>query len=361
MEIRAGSFLGRDAVRELDPGAFAVVMATGIVAADMRGQHVAVLADALLAVAVACYLVLLAGTAWRLAAFPARLRADLGDPLRGFGSFTFVAATDVLGTLLVAPGRVTVAVVLLAVGTLSWLLLGYAVPLLVLSRRADRPVVHAANGSWFLWVVGVQSVAVLAAAVEPNVRSGRPELGLLAVACWSVGVVLYGGVAVVVAARLVLGPPGAVELTPQYWIGTGATAITAVSGAGIAGMSGSPAVAAARGLVAAVSIVLLAFGTWLIPLLLAAGWWRHVRHRVPLRYVSGWWSIVFPVGMYSAAATDLGSAVPLPLLHALGGFTSWLALAAWLAAATAACVTLVRRLAVTTGPSQESPPSAHPG
>ncbi|WP_234445181.1 hypothetical protein [Streptomyces rimosus] len=47
--------------------------------------------------------------------------------------------------------------------------------------------------------------------------------------------------------------------------------------------------------------VVVGWATVLIPLLLAAGAWRHVRHRVPLRYEPSWWSAVFPIGMYAAA------------------------------------------------------------
>lgn len=74
------------------------------------------------------------------------------------------------------------------------------------------------------------------------------------------------------------------------------------------------------------------FGTWLIPPLLAIGWWRHVRHGVALRYETTWWSIVFPLGMYSAAGHDLGVADRLPFVTGLGDVVSWVAVAAWLIA-----------------------------
>ena len=62
-----------------------------------------------------------------------------------------------------------------------------------------------------------------------------------------------------------------------------------------------------RGVVAGLSVVLWAFGTWLIPLLLALGAWRHLLRRVPLAYEPGLWSIVFPVGMYGVASRELGA------------------------------------------------------
>ncbi|KOT60595.1 MULTISPECIES: SLAC1 family transporter [Streptomyces] len=53
--------------------------------------------------------------------------------------------------------------------------------------------------------------------------------------------------------------------------------------------------------------VVAGWATSLIPVLLAAGVWRHVRHRVPLRYEPSWWSAVFPIGMYAVAWAALGA------------------------------------------------------
>jgi tellurite resistance protein TehA-like permease len=287
-------------------------------------------------------------------AFPAAVCADLADPRRGFGFFTFVAATNVLGTLLAGDGQRGIALAFLVVGGVSWLTIGYAVPLAVLLNR-DVPALAEANGSWFLWVVAVQSVAVLAASIEPTTRAGRRELALLAVACWSIGVLLYAAVALFVAAALMRRPPAPADLTPPYWIAVGATAITAVAGGRITGMTAAPAVDVTRNLIAAVSLVVLAFGTWLIPPLLAVGWWRHVTHRIAPRYETSWWSIVFPLGMYSAAGHDLGTADHLPLLAAIGDVAGWPALAAWLITFVAMLADLIRQHARAPG-RNTSPP-----
>jgi tellurite resistance protein TehA-like permease len=77
----------------------------------------------------------------------------------------------------------------------------------------------------------------------------------------------------------------------------GATTITVVAGARIVEMAEAPMVDTTRGLIAGLSVVFWAFGTWLIPPLVAAGIWKHLVHRVPLRYEAPLWSVVFPVGM----------------------------------------------------------------
>ncbi|MFC9497604.1 hypothetical protein [Streptomyces sp. NPDC056982] len=54
-----------------------------------------------------------------------------------------------------------------------------------------------------------------------------------------------------------------------------------------------------RPLVVGSSVVLWVFSSWLIPLLLTLGVWRHTLRRIPPRYELGWWNLVFPVGMYA--------------------------------------------------------------
>jgi tellurite resistance protein TehA-like permease len=256
--------------------------------------------------------------------------ADLRDPARAFGLFTFTAATDVLGTRLVIADHRTTALVLLVIGWLAWLLLGYLVPWTAVLGHARRPILRDANGTWFIWVVASQSVAVLGAALEPSVHFGRRELALLAVFSWSIGVFLYAATGLFVAARLMLYPLQPEDLTPPYWVAMGATAITVVAGARIVQMADAPMVAATRGLAAGTSVVFWAFGSWLIPVLVAAGVWRHVVHRIPLRYQATLWSVVFPLGMYGVAGHYLGQADHLPIVKAVGADESWVALAAWL-------------------------------
>lgn len=221
------------------------------------------------------------------------------------------------------------AAVLLTLAGLAWLVLGYVVPWTAVLGPQQRPVVATANGTWFIWVVASQSVAVAAATLEPEFATGRRELALLAVTSWSVGVFLYAAAGVLVALRLMLYDFGPEELTPPYWVSMGALAITVLAGARIVEMADAPMVDATRGLVAGVSVVFWAFATWLIPVLVAAGWWRHVVRRVPLRYEATLWSIIFPLGMYAVAGIYLGEADRLPVVGLVGSVELWVALAAW--------------------------------
>ncbi|HEX6445979.1 MAG TPA: hypothetical protein VF053_12880, partial [Streptosporangiales bacterium] len=160
---RAPQPLLRESVRTLHPSYFALVMATGIVSAGLRDHGVPALSTALMWLTAACYLFLVVLLGWRLLAFAGEVRRDGSDPQRGFGFFTFVAGTEVLGTRLALAGHHGAATGLLVLGGVSWLVLGYLIPSTAILGGAIRPIVAGANGTWFIWAVGTQSVAVLTA------------------------------------------------------------------------------------------------------------------------------------------------------------------------------------------------------
>lgn len=335
----------REAVRTVNPGYFALVMATGIVSTAMHQQRAQLLSAALLVVAAIAYVVLLAVTATRLISYGKDFRADLSDSGRAFGLFTFVAATNVLGARLVIAGYHRIALGLLLVGASAWLVLGYLVPWTAVLGTAERPVVQRANGTWFIWVVASQSVAVLSAVLQPSMSSGwQRSLALLAVSSWSIGVFLYGAAGIFVSARLLLYPLRPEDLIPQYWVSMGATAITVLAGSRIVEMAHAPMVDATRGLIAGTSVMFWAFGSWLIPPLLAAGVWRHIVHRIPLRYEAPLWSVIFPLGMYGLGSHYLGQVDRLPIVAYIGSTESWIALGAWIVTFVAMLTHLVRTL-----------------
>lgn len=331
----------REGVRTLTPGYFALVMASGIVSIALGYQGFERVSLLLLAVAVAAYVVLVVLNVWRFVSFRDELVADFRAPTRAFGFFTFVAGTNVIGARLAAEGWYAATLALLVVAACVWLVLGYVIPWSAVLGRAERPVVALANGTWFIWVVASQSVAVAATALEPAVADSH-LLAVLAVLSWSVGVFLYAASAMFVSLRLMLYPLEPEELDPPYWVSMGAVAITVVAGAQIARMDSAPMVDATRALIAGLSVVFWAFATWLIPVLVAAGVWRHFVRRVPLRYVATLWSIVFPLGMYSVASMYLGRVDRLPLVEGVGQLWIWVALAAW----TAVAVAMVRHVAL---------------
>src|SRR5680860_555413 len=330
------------AVAGLAPGYFALVMASGIISVGMKLKGFDLISTALLIVCIVGFVILLFLMVWRFAAYRGAIIDDLLDPGRAFGFFTFVAGTNVLGVRLGMEGAHVATALLLGLAGTAWLLLGYVVPWTAVLGKVERPVVATANGSWFIWVVASQSVAIAAASIEPVFVTGRRELAVLAVMSWSVGVFLYAATAMIVSLRLMLYKLGPEELTPPYWVAMGALAITVLAGARIVEMADAPMVAVTRDLIAGLAVVFWAFATWLIPVLVAAGWWRHVRRRVPLRYEATLWSIIFPLGMYAVAGIYLGRADDLPVVEAVGSAELWVAFAACVVVFAAMVLHLIR-------------------
>jgi tellurite resistance protein TehA-like permease len=330
------------AARGLAPGYFAIVMGTGIISIGMLLSGYHALSVILARLTICFYVVLLALTGLRLTAYRDALVEDFSDPRRGFGFFTIIAATNVLGVRLAMDAHHGAAAILLVFAGTLWLGLGYVVPWTAVLGNPARPVVAAANGTWFVWVVASQSIAVSAATLEPVFGSAQGLLAVVAVFTWSVGIFLYAAAGVFVAARMMLYELRPADLTPPYWVAMGAGAITVLAGARIVEMANAPMVDATRGLIAGASVMFWAFATWLIPALLAAGWWRHRTNQVPLAYESAWWSIIFPLGMYAVAGIYLGRADGLPLVKAIGSGELWVAFAAWAVVLVANAVHLLR-------------------
>jgi tellurite resistance protein TehA-like permease len=115
------------AARDLFPGYFAMVMATGAlsVAANLMGMRA--VSVPLLAVNVVVFATLWSLTLLRAALFFPRIIADLKDHARGPGFFTLVAGTCVFGTQCLVVGRSpVVARALWALGSALWLVVMYA-------------------------------------------------------------------------------------------------------------------------------------------------------------------------------------------------------------------------------------------
>lgn len=316
-------------VEKLTPGYFALVMASGIISIGLNLSGFRALSIALLVVCIVSYVVLVVLNVWRFVGHRPAMIDDFRDPKRAFGFFTFVAGTNVLGTRIAAEGWHNVTAWLLTVSFLVWLVLGYVIPWSAVLGRSERPVVALANGTWFIWVVASQSVAVSAATLEVVFVDAKHYLAILAVFSWSVGVFLYAASAIIVSLRIMLYDLDPKDFDPPYWVSMGAVAITVVAGARIVEMDAAPMVDATRGLIAGLSVVFWAFATWLIPVLVAAGVWRHFVRNVPLVYVPTLWSMIFPLGMYAVAGIYLGRADRLPIVEAIGANWLWVAVTAW--------------------------------
>lgn len=328
-------------VEGLTPAYFALVMASGIISLGLNLTGHDVPSQVLYIICWVSFVGLCILNTWRFIRFRQSMASDFRDPKRAFGFFTFVAAANVLGSRAAAADSFRVTVVLLAVSTVAWVVLGYVIPWSAVIGKEHRPAVPSADGTWFIWVVASQSVAISAATLEAWTDVGRDYLAILAILSWSVGVFLYAVTGIIVTLRLTLYPIDPAEFKPPYWVSMGAVAITVVAGARIVDMESTPMVDATRGLIAGSSVTFWAFATWLIPPLVALGVWRHFVRKVPLRYEPTLWSMIFPLGMYAVAGIFLGRSDRLPVVEWVGSHWLWVALAAWLLVFAGMVVSLI--------------------
>jgi len=334
-----------ESIASLAPGYFALVMASGIVSVGLRMTGFGAAARALLVLALLAAAVLVVLFALRALRHRARMRADARSPERAFGFFTIVAAASVLAVGLQAEGAGGAAFVLLMLGAAIWAVLGYVLPWQVLMARDGGRILERTDGSWFVWSVASQSLAVGLSGVRTPDGDAAHLLGALTVMAWSVGTILYAGIAVLVILRVVHFGITPEQFQPTYWVSMGALAIAVVAGTAVYEMPPVPMVEAARGLIGGTVVIFWCFALWQIPLLVGAGAWRHLVHRVPLRYEPALWSMVFPLGIFAVASMRLGRSEHLPLAEAVGEAGLVLAVLAWVAVAGGLVLIFARALA----------------
>jgi tellurite resistance protein TehA-like permease len=244
----------------------------------------------------------------------------------------------VLGDRLADDGHDATAAALAAAALAAWLALTCVVPRRMAVRLRTRTAVTDVDGTWYLWAVGTQSLAIAATFLAAGGILGARTAALAAITAWLAGVVLYLLITALVAARLLLAGLAPSSPTAPYWVAMGAASITVLAAALILHDTGSPAVRAVRPALTDAAVGFWILASSLIPLLLGRVAWRHLLRREPVRYRADLWMIVFPAGMYATASLQLGTTVRLPFLHAVGTVATWVAAFAWTLTFTAMIV-----------------------
>jgi len=329
----------RGRVATLYPGYFALVMATGIIANAMFFEGQRVISDAMLAINVVAYGVLLTMTVARVVCFPRAVWSDLTEPRLVFAFFTLVAATDVLGAGLSLRGFSTLSLAMWIGALLVWLALIYlSFAILIFFNTAARADIIF--GGWLIAIVATEAVAIHGVVVAPSLGAAAPYVMIFGHMLWGIGVVLYAIFIVLFAQRIFFSDVQPQHLTPMLWVVMGAAAISTNAGALLIVTNvGVPFLAAMRPFVDGVTLIMWAWATWWIPLLVAFGIWTHGVHRLSLAYTPLFWSLVFPLGMYALASLRLSHAADVSALAALSRVMVWIALAAWLATSAGFVVT----------------------
>jgi hypothetical protein len=206
-------------VSVLDPGCFAIVMATGITSNAMFAERQRGLSDALFRVTLFVYPWLVLATILRMTDFRAALWSDLANPRLVFSFFTFVAASDVLGVQIALRGFVTIPLLLWLSALAAFAILTYFSSGLLIFRNAACGADLVVRGGGLLAIVGTQSLVLLGAPVAASTISEHGNaIVVLIHALWGIGLVLYGIFVTHFACRISYMRVEPQDLTPLLWV-----------------------------------------------------------------------------------------------------------------------------------------------
>jgi tellurite resistance protein TehA-like permease len=324
----------------LHPNNFALVMATGIIAIGFRTLGFEVLAQVLAVFAVGAWVVLLLLSLMRVVRHAAAVRADLLNPRLVFSFFTLVAATDIVGLLALEHGQTAVAMGCWVLAFLAWCALLY-LAFSVLTFLTHEHNVNIVHGGWLIAIVGTQSLVLLGARIAAELGDFGVYMMVETHMLWDLGLVFYGIFVTLFCYRIFFLTLRPQDVGPLLWVVMGAAAISANAGTTLISEDARlPFLAMQRPFIDGATMMLWAWATWWLPMLVIFGLWKHGANRLPVRYEPTMWSLVFPLGMYAVASARLGLAAEFPPLHWIAQIMIWVALAAW----ALVLVGLVRRV-----------------
>ena len=314
-------------------GAWAIVMATGIVAVAVA-KPIPPAGFPLRWLAAASLVALVGLTGLRFVVHRDHMLNEFRRTETAFDGLELVAGVGVLGVIAYMRGDRMIGAVLAAVTAAGWLLVLTRVLVMLAARR--HRLSGRATGGWLLVVVSTQSVAGAAAMTARAYHTDG--LALAGLVLWLAGLVAYvlligpvaGGLRRLVSQR---------RFTADHWIAMGALAISALASANLVDAAGTPGRTAVGD---AGLVIWLSACAW-IPVLIAADVRCEIHHHAHLPGASQW-SMVFPLGMLSASAQELGRTTGHGGLTSVGELLAWPALAAWLVVAAGVAWSALRAL-----------------
>lgn len=342
-------------LRDFFPGYFALVMGTGVVAVAAKLLGRPILGWPLFAIGLAAYPVLWVILLARIVRFPHAVATDFVSHERGPTFLTIVAANGVLGSQFAVFGIFTFALPALFWFSLGlWAALVYGFLSVVTVSIVKPDLEHGLNGAWLLIVVATESLAVLGFFLAR--QTGTPLPLVFASLCfYLLGAMLYILLSALIFFRWVFRPMHPTEMGAPWWINMGAVAIATLAGSRLMALPGNnPDLLLVQHFVTPFTVLLWATSTFWIPLLAILFAWKELR-RGPHGYDPGLWSVVFPLGMYTAATHDYATAAHMPFLEVIPRVVFWVALLAWLLAFVGMWMRLLRPRAAKQGDTRDTP------
>src|SRR5581483_3577774 len=136
---------------------------------------------------------------------------------------------------------------------------------------------HGANivhGGWLNAIVGTESLVILGTLVAPPLGGAGAPIVVLIHMLWGIGLALYGIFIVLFAQSIFFFDFEPDDITPLLWVVMGAAAISTNAGSTlILSHPASPFLRSMQPFIDGMTLIMWAWATWWIPLLILFGIW----------------------------------------------------------------------------------------
>lgn len=183
-----------------------------------------------------------------------------------------VAGTNVLGSqFVILTSNQTIAFLLWIPGLILWFILIYTLFILMPVKEEKPTLESGINGAWLMFVVSTQSIAVLGMLIAARFAAWEDMFTFAMFGFYLLGCMFYILIISLIVYRFMFFTIEPDEMTPPYWINTGAVAIPTLAGANILLKGNAQFLSDLVPFIKGFTLFFWAAGTWWIPFLFIVG------------------------------------------------------------------------------------------